>query len=75
MRNDAIEVAFRASVQQPRPLSAWAMATPASLAFGSSMLLGSVVRLEPVHDLLLVELGAHVEHGAGEAAHDFGDLL
>ena len=39
------------------------------------MLLGSVVRLEPVHDLLLVELGAHVEHGAGEAAHDFGDLV
>jgi hypothetical protein len=28
------------------------------------MLLGSfrVVSLEPVHDLLLVELGAHVEH-------------
>ena len=55
-------------MQQARPLSAWAMATPASLAFGSSMLLGSfrVVRLEPVHHLLLVELGAHVEHGAGK---------
>ena len=41
------------------------------------MLLGSfrVVRLEPVHDSPLVELGAHVEHGAGEAARDFGDLL
>ena len=46
-------------------------------AFGSGMLLASfrVVRLESVHDLLLVELGAHVEHGAGEAARDFGDLL
>ena len=41
------------------------------------MLLGGfrVVRLEPAHHLLLVELGAHVEHGVGEAANDFGDCF
>ena len=32
-----------------------------------------IVRLEPVHQLLLVELGAHSEHGVGEAASDLGD--
>src|ERR1700675_2434300 len=34
-----------------------------------------VVRLEPVHHLLLVELGAHIQHGVGEAADDLGDRL
>ena len=42
---------------------------------GGVVLLGGfrIVRLEPVHHLLLVELGAHSEHGVGEAASDLHD--
>src|SRR5262245_48083516 len=34
-----------------------------------------VVGFEPVHHLLLVEIGTHGKHGVGKATGDLGDLL